>query len=740
MANVIEILISAKDQASKVLDDINDKVSKTKPSFEKSSEASKKFGVAMIGVGAAAIGFGVASAKAFMDSQSAGAQLDAVLKSTGNAAGLSKQQLLDHANALQKVTQYDDEAVQGVESLLLTFTALKGSQVTDATKTVLDMSTALGQDTKSSAIMLGKALQDPIMGVTALKRVGVNFNQTQTDTIKKLVETGNSAQAQALIMKELQTEFGGSAEAAGATFAGKLVILKNAFDDLTKNVGQLIMTALSPMIDGFKSFLETVDEAGGIIPYFTKLINDNQEVLYIAAGVIVGALVPAMIAFAVSTWAAVAPLLPFVAAGALLGIGVKLLVDHFGGLYPVMAKVGEVIKSLSGTFDKVMTVVKPIAIFIKDAFVTAFKALWETIEKNLLPALGKLMPFLKIVGIAVAAIVAINFGIFMATIWLAIQAVRIAIDVVSWLINAIVAMVAWVITSGASIYNAMVATWNAVYAAVSAVFNAIWSFVIKPVIDLIMGYFKVMLAIWTYVFDVIKAVALIAWNWIYSAAIKPVMDAIAAAMNWLGGIIGGVFNRIGGIAGAVWGGISGAARGAWNFITGLWNGAVGFFAGIFGGISSHFSGISDGIKGAFSIGIEGAKGIFKGGANWIIDRINDIIRTINNTAGQLPGVPKIGEIGRLATGTNFAAAGQYLVGEQGAEVVTLPRGAAVSNAKESQRILDTQSNGGGGDIHLHIEYNGRGQFGYEDAVSMAQQMVRVLRAQGLNFNEMQALR
>ena len=89
----------------------------------------------------------------------------------------------------------------------------------EATKTMLDMSTALGQDLKSSAIQLGKALQDPILGITALRRVGVNFNNAQKETVKRLVESGQMMKAQKFILAELRTEFCNSSKKKGKKFS-----------------------------------------------------------------------------------------------------------------------------------------------------------------------------------------------------------------------------------------------------------------------------------------------------------------------------------------------------------------------------------------------------------------------------------------------------------------------------------------------------------------------------------------
>jgi hypothetical protein len=205
--------------------------------------------------GAGMVAFGKVSVDAFNESEAAIAQLNAVLKSTGGVAGVTADEALKLAASLQKTSKFSDEAVLGAENLLLTFTNIGKDKFPQATKTVLDMSQALGQDLKSSSIQLGKALQDPILGVTALRRVGVNFSEKQQDVIKKLVETGHAAQAQDMILKELNTEFGGSAAAAADTFAGRMEILKNKFNDFQEVVGGVLVSIAEFLVTGDKGGL-----------------------------------------------------------------------------------------------------------------------------------------------------------------------------------------------------------------------------------------------------------------------------------------------------------------------------------------------------------------------------------------------------------------------------------------------------------------------------------------------------
>lgn len=207
--------------------------------------------VGAVAAGGAILGLGYALKRGiddFNESQKAAAQTRAVLKSTGGAAGITAKQIQTMAGRLSNLTGIDDEAIQGSENLLLTFRNIKdfvGGQYTgtfdEATNAVLDMSTAMGTDLRSSSILVGKALNDPVKGMTALRRVGVTLSAQQEDLVKHLVATGKTTEAQKVILGELTKEFGGSAQAAAKTLSGQLNILKNAFDNAASAVIQQLL-------------------------------------------------------------------------------------------------------------------------------------------------------------------------------------------------------------------------------------------------------------------------------------------------------------------------------------------------------------------------------------------------------------------------------------------------------------------------------------------------------------------
>lgn len=178
------------------------------------------------------------------------AQTEAVIKSTGGAAGVSAKQVADLATSLSAASGkslFGDDAIQQSTNLLLTFTNLKGGVLDAATAISVDMAQALGGAPKDAAIQLGKALTDPTAGLTALTRVGVTFTDQQKATIKSMQDAGNVAGAQGVILQELNKEFGGSAQAA-ATADGGWAQMQDRLGELGESIGGAFLPVLQTAV------------------------------------------------------------------------------------------------------------------------------------------------------------------------------------------------------------------------------------------------------------------------------------------------------------------------------------------------------------------------------------------------------------------------------------------------------------------------------------------------------------
>lgn len=189
--------------------------------------------------------------------QQLAAKTAAVLASTGNAAGQSVKGIQERAAALESLSGVDETVIINGQNVLATFTKVQdkvgaGNDVfSQATAAALDMSVALGTDLQGANIQLGKALNDPVKGITALGRAGVSFTEQQKDQIKTLVKHGDTLGAQKIILGELSKEFGGAAKAAGEGFSGSMERAKDAVGDAFREVGTHLLPVLTDLADWF---------------------------------------------------------------------------------------------------------------------------------------------------------------------------------------------------------------------------------------------------------------------------------------------------------------------------------------------------------------------------------------------------------------------------------------------------------------------------------------------------------
>ena len=334
------------------------------------------------------------------ESVKVGRQTNAVLKSTKNAAGLSAKAIGDLAQALSEKTAVDDEAIQSAENLLLTFTKIGKDTFPAATAAVLDLSAATGTSLKGASIQVGKALQDPVRGLTALRRVGVNFSTDQQEVIKKLVDTGKTAEAQKLILKELATEFGGSA-AAQATPLDKLRV---TYQNLLETIGGYLVPILNRGATALMGFVAGVRAGTGVGGVFRDNIKGIAIALaglaaVLAAGKIAGSLasIGGLLAAVFSN--------PYTAAIAAIAIGIaavgaafylaytrsrslqKLVAEIGATVGPIFKNVGDTAKrELPGALAAAGRVARSITrlfVALKPAIVPIFKAIAVVASTNL---------------------------------------------------------------------------------------------------------------------------------------------------------------------------------------------------------------------------------------------------------------------------------------------------------------------------------------------------------------------
>jgi hypothetical protein len=232
--------------------------------------AAKNFAkLGAVGAGLAGV-IGGSLVKAAYESQKVMKQTDAIIKATGGAAGLTGEQVAKLSQKLSFQSGVDDELIQSSLNLLLTFKQVRnevgaGNDVFNrAAQAALDLGNVFGS-TDAAAKMLGKALSDPIKGVTALARAGVNFSQQQRDQIKTLVQSGKSLDAQKLILKEVESQVGGTAAATATGFDR----MKVAIGNVQENLGNLLIPVVEKFADGI------INNVLPVLDTFTTIVGEQ---------------------------------------------------------------------------------------------------------------------------------------------------------------------------------------------------------------------------------------------------------------------------------------------------------------------------------------------------------------------------------------------------------------------------------------------------------------------------------
>lgn len=367
------------------------------------------------------------------DAQKKTAQTVAVIKSTGSAANVSAAQVQNLASAISRKTGIDDQAIQAGQNMLLTFTNIRneagrGNDIfNQASKTVTDLAVAMGTEPQQAAMQLGKALNDPAKGVTKLTRVGVTFTEQQKKQIDALQKAGRTADAQKIIIAELNKEFGGSAEAFGKTLPGQIAKAKNAFDDVSATIVAGFMPAINASLAKVNEWIVKIrawaDSKGGQ-EQLAALADGARKVggAIGAAAKIVGQLVGALIQhrdvvipLVAGLLAAVAAYRAFVIISTVVGFVRALTAGQLAlNLAMIANPVGLVVAALVGLGVALVVLYKK-----SDTFRGMVQTLWGWIKKatsvvmeHKIMLLGLLGPF----GIVAAGIIKLvqHFGGFRA--------------------------------------------------------------------------------------------------------------------------------------------------------------------------------------------------------------------------------------------------------------------------------------------------------------------------------------
>lgn len=581
------------------------------------------------------VGLGVLAVKAFAEAQEITAQTRSAIESTGGVANVTAGQVQALATSLSNLSGVDDEAIKSSENLLLTFTQIRnrvgeGNDIFDqAAAAVLNVSIRFKKDLRSSAIMVGKALNDPIKGVSSLSRMGIQFTETQKDMIEKLVESGDVLGAQKLILKELEVQAGGAAEAYGNTLSGAIERTKTQVGNLAESFGK----TLKPYIMDAADFLQDLVEK------FKSLSPAVRRQIVVIAG-IAAAIGPVLVV--VGTLAKLLSL-AFSPAGLVI-IGIAALITGLIYLYNHSEAFREVVAKI---VDAVREWLPKIATYFKNLGKTIFNALGRAV-KALAPLAETLVNFAILVGEKVVG---------------AIKWFQDAWGVAGPIVMSVLGYLGDILIDIAeNIMGTLIEAWNNLWPAIQELWNKA-----KPVLK---------------VLGVILAVVLVGAIMAIANAFKVVVGVASVVIKAIAALLGGLIRIIAGVIDAIvkiftggWDVIkTGAALvktvviGVWNAIKSAWQTAGRFFADLWNGIVDGASRAWDGL-------VDGFKGVING----IIRAWNSLDFGFHVTVPDIWGVPHRGEtfgvddifpdVPYLAKGGVIRQPTLAMVGEAGPEAV-----------------------------------------------------------------------
>lgn len=284
--------VSSVSSAAEIASARTDKMEKSlKDAAAASSELSEKqsalgrvltSGTAVIAGVTAAIAGVVAVSKDLISiysvQEQAEVRLEATLRATGNAIGMSSKELKDLASSFQEVTTYGDEAIIEVEKLFVASGSVSRQALPRATEAVLDLAAAMGEDLNASAKRLAKALADPKSNLDSLKDANIQLSDAQKEEIKQLQEQGDLLGAQSIILDKVESSYGGIAKALADTDTGKLTQISNVWGDIKEGLGKGLLDSISPALDVLYEKLTKISA------WITKNVTADDVISLIKSG------------------------------------------------------------------------------------------------------------------------------------------------------------------------------------------------------------------------------------------------------------------------------------------------------------------------------------------------------------------------------------------------------------------------------------------------------------------------
>lgn len=380
------------------------------------------------------------------------------IRATGGAANVTAKQVSDLSASLSNKTAIDDELIQSGANLILTFKNIRneagaGNDIFDrTTESALNLSAAGFGSVESASIMLGKALNDPLAGLTALSRAGVTFSEQQKEQIRVMTESGDLLGAQRIILDEVASQVGGSAAAAADPMERLSVVAGNLGEQvgtfllpIVEDIAGFIADEFIPGIYGLvESFQTGESEASG----FVGFMQDLGVVLGAVAGFIEDnvnwlgplALYIGSVVIAVKAWTAAQWLLNLAMLANPIGLIIGALVLLGAGLVIAWNKSEEFRDRVGGVFQWVGDKVSGVVTWVVESWGWLTGKLgegWAWLEQNVFGPFGRIF---DTIGEAFE-----SFGGWVDRIWFDIKLIFVnAVNGVIGFINMFLDAINWV--------------------------------------------------------------------------------------------------------------------------------------------------------------------------------------------------------------------------------------------------------------------------------------------------------
>jgi hypothetical protein len=238
-------------------------------SLSKLGDSFKKVGkfaaVGFAAAGAASLAVGKKLFDAAEAAGTANARIEQIATSMdlfGEEAGVVSSRLVALANDQARLTGVSRETIKETSALLLTFGEVAksadevGGVFDRAQKAAIDLAAAGFGSATGNATALGKALNDPIRGITALTRSGVTFTEEEKERIRVLQESNRLGEAQALVLEAIEKQVGGTAEAT----ANASDRIRETFGVLTDQIALALAPTFEKLTDGVFRLVERFQE------------------------------------------------------------------------------------------------------------------------------------------------------------------------------------------------------------------------------------------------------------------------------------------------------------------------------------------------------------------------------------------------------------------------------------------------------------------------------------------------